>query len=81
MRKREELTNPASCMSRARDHEWTFVLLGRDAAAPAAVRAWIEERIRLGKNKREDAQIVEAEQWIDNVVREQAAKQHLLVKE
>lgn len=67
MRKRDELTNPASCMSRASDNEWTFVLLGRDVAAPAAVRAWIEERIRLGKNRRDDAQIAEAERWIENV--------------
>jgi hypothetical protein len=71
MRKREELTNPASCMSRARDDEMTFVLLGRDRASPAAVRAWIEERIRLGKNQRTDAQIVEAEQWIVTVQADQ----------
>jgi hypothetical protein len=68
MRKRDELTDPSSCLSRARDDEWTFVLLGRDAAAPVAVRAWIEERVRLGKNTREDAQIVEAEQWIRAVL-------------
>lgn len=71
MRKRDELTNQASCMSRARDDEWTFVLLGRDRAAPVAVRAWIEERIRLGKNRRDDPQIVEAEQWIATVTAEQ----------
>lgn len=64
MRKRDELTNPNSCMSRARDDEWTFVLLGRDVAAPAAVLAWIEERVKLGKNDRHDAQITEAEEWI-----------------
>ena len=60
MIKREELSNPASCMSRARDDEMTFVLLGRDAAAPAAIRAWVDQRILLGKNKLDDAQIVEA---------------------
>ena len=60
MRKRDELTNPASCMSRAKDDEMTFVLLGRDRAAPVAIRAWVEERIRLGKNKRNDPQILEA---------------------
>ena len=37
-----------------------FVLLGRDKAAPFAIRAWVEERIRLGKNERTDAQITEA---------------------
>lgn len=60
MRKREELADPNSCMGRARDDEMTFVLLGRDAAAPVAIEAWIAERIRLGKNKPHDKQIVEA---------------------
>lgn len=67
MRKRDELTDPNSCMSKAKDDEWTFVLLGRDAAAPVAVRAWIDERIRLGKNTADDAQVREAEQWIRSV--------------
>lgn len=60
MIKSKELTDPNSCMSRARDDEMTFVLLGRDAAAPAAIRAWVDERIRLGKNSVSDAQIREA---------------------
>jgi hypothetical protein len=30
MKKFDELTDPKSCMSRAREDEWTFVLLGRD---------------------------------------------------
>lgn len=76
MRKREELTNPNSCMSRAKDDEMTFVLLGRDRAAPTAVRAWIEERIRLGKNQRTDAQIIEAEEWIRTVIEEQLYGTH-----
>lgn len=62
MRKRDELNNPAGRMARARDDEMTFVLLGRDAAAPAAIRAWAAERIRLGKNRPDDPQIVEAEE-------------------
>ena len=60
MIKSEELNNPKSCMSRARDDEMTFVLLGRDVAAPVAIRAWIDERIRTGKNKGSDQQIIEA---------------------
>ena len=60
MRKRDELTLPQSCMSRAADDEWTFVLLGRDTAAPATIRFWCNERIRLGKNQADDAQIEEA---------------------
>jgi hypothetical protein len=60
MVKTEELSNPKSCMSRAKDHEMTFVLLARDAAAPAVIRAWCDERIRLGKNSPTDPQILEA---------------------
>lgn len=60
MIKREELTNPKSCMSRAHDEEMTFVLLARDAAAPVAIRAWVAERLRLGKNTADDPQIAEA---------------------
>lgn len=60
MIKREELTNPASCMSRAAEDEMTFVLLGRDVAAPAAIRAWIAERVSSGKNSPTDPQILEA---------------------
>jgi hypothetical protein len=71
MRKRDELTDPTSCLNRARADEWLFILLGRDRAAPVAVRAWIEERIRSGKNTRADAQIVEAEAWIAAVLAEQ----------
>ena len=62
MRKADELAEPESCMGRALDHEMTFVLLGRDVAAPAAIRAWIAERLRLGRNRPGDAQVVEAEE-------------------
>lgn len=40
--------------------EMVFTLLGRDPAAPVAVRAWVAERLRLGKNTEHDAQITEA---------------------
>ncbi len=72
MIKSQELTDPASCMSRDRNDEMTFVLLGRDAAAPAAIRAWIRERIRLGKNKPGDEQIKDA--WVCIKVMEQQAQ-------
>jgi ribosomal protein S27AE len=70
MRKRDELTNPNSCMSRAKDGEMVFVLLGRDMAAPSAIRSWADNRVRLGKNKRDDAQIVEALHCADTMERE-----------
>ena len=60
MRKRDELSRPDSCMSRARQDEMVFVLLSRDAAAPETIRYWANQRVRLGKNKPDDAQIVEA---------------------
>ena len=67
MRKRDELADPNSCINKAREDEWTFVLLGRDPSAEVAVRSWIEHRILIGKNKPDDPKIVEAEQWITNV--------------
>lgn len=60
MIKRNELSNHDSCLNRARPDEMIFVLLARDAAAPVAIRAWVEERIRLGKNTASDYQITEA---------------------
>jgi hypothetical protein len=60
VKKREELADSKSCLNKAYDDEMLFILLGRDIAAPAAIMAWIEERIRLGKNKRSDPQIIEA---------------------
>ena len=68
MIKRRELKEQKSCLNKADDDEMLFVLIGRDIAAPVAIRAWIEERIRTGKNVRTDAQIVEAEecaQWME----------------
>lgn len=60
MRKRDELSKAHTCMGHAHPEEMTFVLLGRDAAAPVAIRAWVAERLRLGKNTENDEQIVEA---------------------
>lgn len=62
MIKRFEQIVPDSCFNRARNDEIIFVLLGRDAAAPATIRFWIAERIRLGKNRAGDLQVAEAEE-------------------
>jgi hypothetical protein len=62
MLKSEELKNPESCLNKARSYEMIFVLLGRDVATPAAIRAWTNKRIEMGKNTWGDAQIIEAEQ-------------------
>lgn len=60
MRKKDELTREHTCMQHAHPEEMVFVMLSRDAAAPVAIRAWVAERLRLGKNVETDAQIVEA---------------------
>lgn len=60
MLKRQELSDPNSCLNRAKDNEMIFVLLGRDPASPETIRFWIKERIRLGKNQLNDHQIVSA---------------------
>lgn len=60
MIKVEELSNTESCINKAKPYEMVFVLLERDAAAPVAIRAWVEERIRSGKNQRSDEQIKDA---------------------
>ena len=60
MIKSRELTDPSSCMNHATDSEMTFVLLARDIAAPATIRFWVAERLRLGKNNQYDGQVLEA---------------------
>jgi hypothetical protein len=70
MQKRDELSNPGSCWNRAEPEEWVFVLLGRDLAAPATIRAWAAERVRLGKNVAGDAQTTEALHLADYLEKE-----------
>lgn len=60
MLKRDEIEDLESCFNKAQEGERLFVLLARDPAAPVAIRAWIAERIRLGKNAPGDEQIREA---------------------
>jgi hypothetical protein len=71
MFKKDEVSRPDSCLSKARPEEMIFVLLARDAAAPAAIRAWIEARISLGKNHPADNQILEAESCARMMERQQ----------
>lgn len=60
MRKIDEFKDKESCLCKAKMNEMIFVLLGRDSAAPHAIREWCAERIRQGKNWPNDAQIVDA---------------------
>lgn len=60
MRKYEELSEAASCLSKAEPNERLFVLLGRDVAAADTIEYWVRRRIELKKNQPGDPQIVEA---------------------
>ena len=71
MIKSKELSDPNSCLNRAKGNEMVFVLLGRDRAAPVAIRAWINERLYRGKNVISDPQIQEALRIIDQMISEQ----------
>lgn len=64
MIKSEELSNPNSCLNRAKDNEFVFSLLGRDDATPETLAFWIKKRIELGKNKPDDPQILETQKAI-----------------
>ncbi len=79
MRKKDELSQRDTCMQHAHPDEMVFVLLSRDKAAPVAIRSWVDERLRLGKNTKIDKQIIEAlecaatmeiegRKWVDAVV-------------
>lgn len=68
MKKKDELSDPNSCFNKAGDDEMLFVLLERDPAAPAAVLAWIEERVRIERNLPDDPKITEARRWVERVL-------------
>lgn len=65
MIKKMEKADGRSCWNKAGEDELVFVLLARDPAAPAAIQAWIEERVRLRKNKPGDQQLRDAERAAD----------------
>ena len=75
MKKRDELTCPTSCLNKAGMDEMVFVLRSKDAAAPFVIRAWVQERIRLGKNRATDAKITEALHCAETMEAERASKE------
>ena len=60
MRKDLELSDPSSCLNRAKDDEPVFVLLARDFVAPSTIEYWAFHRCVNGKNQPGDPQIVDA---------------------
>lgn len=72
MKKIDEIRNPNSCLNKAYQEELLFVLMERDAATPIAIEAWINARIRLGKNAADDAQIREARELLCEIQKRHA---------
>ena len=60
MLKKDEVTYPNSCLNKAADGEMIFVLREKDAAMAGTIRDWVERRLRLGLNQREDRKIMDA---------------------
>lgn len=73
MFKLQELSNPDSCLNKARDGEMLFVLRAHDTCAPAAIRYWIRERLASGKNQEDDPQIIEATETANEMEHQQEA--------
>ncbi len=73
MRKRDELNDPNSCLSKAGDDEMIFVLKTTDEDAPGAIRDWILRRIERGTNEAGDAKMIEAERCARIMERERKA--------
>lgn len=73
MRKRDELTDPNSCLSKAAPDEMLFVLRAKDADAPATIRYWAALRIRSGKNKAGDPKLDDAFACAEEMERQRLA--------
>ncbi len=71
MIKSEELSNPNSCLNKAKDDEILFVILDRDLAFAGTILYWIEKRIQLGLNKRDDLKMIETANCVQKVLRKQ----------
>lgn len=80
MRKDKELKDPGSCLNSALTDEMVFVLLGRDPAAPEAIRAWAQRRILLQKNTLDDHEIQSALATANLMERERDSIRHQLGK-
>lgn len=64
MIKRDELSNPNSCLNKAEPDEIVFVLRAKDESAPVAIQAWINHRLETGKNFAHDQKILDAQECI-----------------
>lgn len=57
MPKRENIEDKNSCLGKAADDEPIFILRGSNPSAISAISAWIDSRVKLGKNQNGDLKI------------------------
>jgi hypothetical protein len=60
VRKRDEMADPNSCLNRAKEDEYLFVLLERDLDVPGTIEDWCRRRVERGKSAPASPEIVEA---------------------
>jgi hypothetical protein len=60
MLKRDELSKSDSCLNKAADDEWVFVLRAKDPVARRVIQYWCVERLAAGLNVIGDDKITEA---------------------
>lgn len=68
MIKRDEQSNPDSCLNKAAEDEPIFTLRATDVCAPGIIREWARQRIARRRNERGDSQILEALSLADAMV-------------
>lgn len=77
MTKQQVIYDPNSCWNKAEENERMFILLGRDESTPFAIEAWIDHRLRTGKNRMPDRQIQDAITIMQEIMMEQMEKRRL----
>lgn len=60
MKKKDEINDPNSCLSKAGDDEIIFVLRAKDPVAPDTIRMWLNLRVIRGHNEASDKKIHDA---------------------
>lgn len=67
MLKRHEISDPNSCLNKAKDNQMVFVLTENDKAMEETIEFWINKRIELGLNELGDTKMVTAQNVADYV--------------
>lgn len=78
MRKRDELDNLDSCLTKAISSEMLFILLARDPVAADVIDYWVKLRVERGHNLPDDDQIKEALQCASTMRYEQPFVRRML---